>query len=192
MERTPRAWRASVLVANSPRSQRMASDFELLVALVGAAAVSRDDIGEVVAVDQLGQVVELLADDRLGRDAGGLRFGFGCGDELLHDACERPALGLGPRCEVAHQLGIERARLAAARVQPAVGVEVGARNDQLLLHRDGANEVQEEGLACPVFADDQAESRPTVGDAVDVAVQGLDFAGAADLDEVLACARHDT
>ena len=105
---------------------------ELLIAFFKPAAICGDDIGEVKTVDELREVLELLADDRLGGHAGSLGFRFGRSDELLHDAAERSAVWLGAGGDVAHQLRVQRPGLAATGVQSAVRVQVRAGHHQLL------------------------------------------------------------
>src|SRR5688572_1435717 len=57
---------------------------------------------------------------------------------------------------------IQRARLASGRLQPAVRRQVGVNRDQPLLQRDGADEVQKEGLARAVLPDYEPNSRSAV------------------------------
>ena len=80
-----------------------------------------------------------------------------------------------------HQFGVEAARLSAAGVKAAVGGQISGHHHQLLFQRDQAGEVEEEGFARPVFADDEPDGGPAVADALDIADHLLDLAGAANL-----------
>ena len=146
---------------------------------------------EVVAADQLLQLLEPRLDDAARARVVLLGLVHGLGDEPFDDARQRAVLP-GLRTGVPHQLGVEPARLPAGRGEPPARVEVGVQRDQLALRGDRAHEVEEEGLPRAVVADDEPRRGAAVGDPVDVGEQRLDFARPADLDQVLPGSRHDT
>src|SRR3954468_10843504 len=61
---------------------------------------------------------------------------------------------------------------------------------QFLLQGYSAHQIQEERLAGPVLADDDPEHRAALPDALDVLQHHLHFSHAADLNQLLSCARH--
>ncbi len=131
--------------------------FKLLVAFIKASAVGGNDIGKVIAVHKLGQLFELGSEDLFGRHS--LRLGIGLcgGDEFLHHTGQCTSLRLRSRREIAHQLGVKRSGLSAGGVEAPVGVEVSAGHHQLSFHRNGANQVEEEGFTSAIFANDQSK-----------------------------------
>ena len=119
--RTPSAARASVRVGVLAAQPAHRVGLQLLVAGVVALPVRGDDLGEVVAAGQLGELAELAPDDRL-------RLRRRCVSASVSAAVtnrsttlgHRAAVGLGAGGEVAHQLGVQAAGLPAGRVQPPV------------------------------------------------------------------------
>src|SRR5699024_936042 len=97
------------------------------------------------------------------------------GDEALDDAGHRPAIGFGAGRDVAHQLGIKAARLAAGGLETAFRREIGMDGDELLLEGDGTDDVEEKGLAGTVFADHEAVTGAAVADALDILQKGADL-----------------
>ena len=115
-------------------------------------------------------------------DAVAARVGLSGGDEPFHYAGKRSAVGRGAGREIAHQLGVQPAGLAAGRVQPPVRGEVGRGGDELLLRRDRRGQVKEKRLSRAVVADDEPDHRAAVRDPVEVAADGGDLVGPAYLD----------
>ena len=89
---------------------------QLFIAFFETAVVGSDDICEVIPIDQLRQVLQFLANDILCRPACLLGLRLGRSNELLDNASESPAFGLGASCQIAHQLSIERSGLPTAGV----------------------------------------------------------------------------
>src|SRR6202022_3518995 len=97
-----------------------------------AAPISRNDSGKIITTYHLGQRLETSADCALGRNPL-MRICSSTGNKLFYDGGQRSAIGLRSRRQIAHQLGVERAGLAAARMQAPVGIQVSVGNHELLL-----------------------------------------------------------
>jgi hypothetical protein len=75
-------------------------------------------------------------------------------------------------------------------MQTPIGVEIGGGCDQLLLHCNRAYKIDKKRLTASEFANDQAETRSTVGNPGDIFHQRLDFFSAPYLDQVLSGAGY--
>ncbi|MPN08535.1 hypothetical protein SDC9_155818 [bioreactor metagenome] len=102
-------------------------------------------------------MVELLAQERLGRLPRRLGLRLGRSDELLDDARQRTPIRFRSGRQVAHEFGVEGAGLTAAGVKTPIRVQVGRRHHELLLKCHGTHQVQKEGLASAVLTDDDTE-----------------------------------
>src|ERR1035441_1382083 len=129
-------------------------------------------------------------DDSVHSHTLGLGFGSGGGDELLHDARKGTTIGPGAGGKVLGELGVEGAGLASRGMKAAIWVQVRRSRDKFLLQRHGPDQVEEEGLAAPVFADHDAEGRAAIRNAFNVLQQGHVLLLAAHLQQVQARARH--
>ncbi len=165
--------------------------FQLLVPGIVTLPVFRDHLGEIIPTGHLGELAQPLVDHQFGSVAAGSGLCQRLGYESLDDACHRATIRPGPGCHVSHQFRIEASRLPACRVETPVGREVGVDRDELLLQGDGPHNVEEEGLAGAILADDETEAGSAVADPIDVVKDSSDLVDPAYLNMLLANARHD-
>src|SRR5436190_15299228 len=97
---------------------------------------------------------QALIDQRLDRTTASLTLLHAFSDEPLDHAGKRTPLGLGARRHITHGFGIKRPRLSPCRMQPAIGRKIRTQRYAFPLHGDQAHEIEEEGLARAIFADD--------------------------------------
>ena len=136
-------------------------------------------------------MVELLSNDRFCRLATRFGLGFRLRYEPLNDTWQGPALRLRASRQIFGQLGVKRTRLTARRVKAPVRVQVCVHGDELLLQRDGAYQVEKEGFAGAVLADDDPKPRARISDTVGILHQRLKLFDPSNLNQMLANTRDN-
>src|SRR5690606_13846156 len=164
---------------------------ELLVALFEAFAISRDYISKVIAVDHLCQLLEMLTNHSLTVFAGRFGFRLGLCNELLDYSLQSTAIRFSPGGHILGQFGIQRASLAASSMETTIRVQIRKHGDELALHRNRANQVEEERLACAIFTDHYAERGTTFREALHITDERLQLTDTPHLNQVLAGTGND-
>jgi len=149
-----------------------------------APPVGGQYLGEVIAPHQLREGGQALTYDEFRACRALLSLPHRGRHEPLDHARERSAIRLCPRGHVPHQFGVEGTGLASGCLKPPVWSEVRVKGHGLFFKSDGPHQVQEEGLASAIGADDEADAGAAVCDPVDVAQERLDLFGAANLNVV--------
>ena len=129
----------------------------------------------------------MLANHGLTVFAGRFGFRFGLRHEFLDYSLQSAAIRLSPGGHILGQFGIQRASLATSSMETTIRVQIGMHGDELALHRDRANQVEEECLACTILTDHYAERGTAFREALHITDECFQLPDTPHLNQVLAC-----
>ena len=126
------------------------------------APVCRDYLGEVVADDELGQLVEMLVNNVFNVAIRSARFLLRLSDKPLNHGGESAALGVRAGGEISRELSVEIPCLSACRVDAPIRREIAVHGHDVFLQRDRADQVKEEALSAAVLSNHKSDRRAPV------------------------------